>query len=291
MLWLYLALIAYFINAVVFIIDKYLLAAPIPKYHAYTFGVSILSLAAVLLIPFGITWQGASYFFISLISGAAFFIGLMFLYQSIKSSDVSVAATQTGTLGAIFTYIFSIYILKDTLPLINSLAFLFLVLGIFFLGKIEKHIFKYALFSGLFFGLSFVLLKWAFNNSDFINGLFWTRVGFVGTAFLSLAFSHVRREVYLSFKNASPRSKVLFVFNKFIAGTGFLILYFSIRLGNVSLVNALLGFQFLFTFILVLLLKDRIPGVKENMNREILVNKSIGIASILIGFLILFLQR
>ena len=56
MSWLYLALLAYFINAVVFIIDKHLLAGHMPKYHAYAFGVAILSLGAVFLIPFGVKY-------------------------------------------------------------------------------------------------------------------------------------------------------------------------------------------------------------------------------------------
>ena len=291
MLWLYLAIFAYLINAVVFIIDKHLLAGHIPKYHAYAFGVSILSLSSVLLIPFGVSWQGLSYFMLAFFSGGAFFVGLMFLYKSIKESDVSVAATQTGTMGAIFTYLFSAMILKETLPLTNLFAFLFLILGIFLLGKIERHIFFSAVFAGLSFGLSFVLLKLSFNEAGFINGLFWTRMGFVGSAFLSLASGHVREEVRFAFHPAPSRSKFLFIFNKFLAGIGFIILYFAINLGSVSLVNALLGLQFLFTFALVMAFKDKIPGIREKSDKTILASKLVGISSVLVGFLILFLQN
>ena len=289
MLWLYLALIAYFINSIVFIIDKYLLSGHIPKYHAYAFGVSILSLSAVFLIPFGVSWPGFTYFYTAVFSGAAFFIGLMFLYKSIKESDVSIAATQTGTMSAIFTYVFSITILKETLPLLNIFAFLFLILGIFLLGKIEKHILLSAVLAGLSFGISYVLLKLLFNHIGFIDGLFWTRMGFVGSAFLSLASPHVRREVRFSLEHAPSKSKFLFIFNKVLAGIGFIILYFAINLGSVSLVNALLGFQFLFTFILVLFLRDRISGIRENTDKHVLANKLAGITSVLIGFLFLFL--
>ena len=291
MLWLYLALSAYFLNAVVFIIDKYLLAGAIPKYHAYAFGVSVLSLSAVLLIPFGVTWLGQEYFWLAVSSGGVFFIGLMFLYKTVKESDVSVAATQAGTLGAIATYLFSTVILKEALHLPNLFAFLFLVMGIFLLGKLEKHIFISAFLAGLCFGLSFVLLKLVFNQSDFINGLFWTRVGFVGSAFSSLISGHVRREVKFSYGNAPNRSKVLFVFNKLLAGVAFIILYFSIRLGNFSLVNALLGLQFLFIFLIVLILRDRIPVLKEKMDKTILASKLLGITFVLIGILMLVLHN
>lgn len=290
MLWLYLALIAYFINACVFIIDKYLLSAPIPKYHAYAFGVSILSLTSLFLIPFGVSWQGTRYFLLALVSGAAFFAGITFFYKTIKESDVSLAATQTGAMGAVFTYIFSVLILKESLPLVNLFAFLFLIGGIFLLGKLQKHIFLTALLSGIFFGLSYVLLKLSFNSSDFVNGLFWTRMGFVGAAFLTLGSGHVRGEIRSSYHNSASRSKALFVLNKFIAGVGFIILYFSIQLGNVSLVNALLGLQFMFTFLLALILRDKVPGIKENLDRSVLAPKLAGITLVLIGLLILFLE-
>ncbi len=287
MLWLYLALIAYFINACVFIIDKYLLAAPIPKYHAYAFGVSVLSLSSVLLIPFGVSWYDREYLLIALTSGVSFFIGISFLYKAIKKSDVSVAATQVGTVGAIFTYIFSVLILKESLSLTNLFAFIFLICGIFLLGKIQKNIFVTSFLSGIFFGLSYVFLKLSFNSSDFINGIFWTRMGFVGTAFTTLFSRHVREEIKFSYNNASGRSKGLFVLNKFIAGMGFLILYFSIQLGNVSLVNALLGLQFMFTFLLAIVLKNRLPGIKENLDKFVLPFKLAGITFVLVGLLIL----
>lgn len=290
MLWLYLALLAYFINAIVFVIDKYLLASHIPKYHAYAFGVSILSLSAVFLFPFGVFWPGFGFFLIAVASGGVFFVGLMFLYKAIKESDVSIAATQVGTMGAVFTYILSILILNETLPFANFIAFAFLVLGMFMLGKIEKHVFVSAVFAGLFFGVSYVLLKFSFNEIGFINGLFWTRMGFVGSAFGSLISSHVREEVRFSYHHSSNKSKLLFVFNKFMAGIGFVALYFAINLGNVSLVNALLGFQFLFTFILVMFLKNYLSGIKERTDTRTLASKLAGITSVLIGFLILFIK-
>ena len=221
----------------------------------------------------------------------AFFVGLMFLYKSIKESDVSIAATQTGTMGAIFTYVFSVIIFKENLTFINASAFLFLIAGIFLLGKIERRIFLSAVLAGLFFGISYVLLKLSFNQTGFVNGLFWTRMGFVGSAFLSLVSSHVRGEVILSFKHAPNKSKFLFVFNKVLAGIGFIILYFAINLGNVSLVNALLGLQFMFVFALVLFLRGKVPGIKENIDKHILASKLAGISLVLVGFLILFLNN
>lgn len=291
MLWLYLALIAYFINACVFVIDKYLLAVPIPKYRAYAFGVSILSLTAVFLIPFGVSWHGLDYFLINIAAGISFFVGILFLYQVIKKSDISIAATQTGAMAAIFTYFFSIFILKEVLPPLSSIAILFLVLGIFLLGKIEKKTLFSAILAGIFFALYYALLKWSFNASDFVNGLFWTRIGFVGSAFFSLLWPETREDIKVSYRDSSKQSKLIFVLNKILAGIGFIILYFAIRLGSVSLVNALLGFQFMITLLLAFIFKDRFYGIKENLDRRLLISKLAGISSIIIGLLMLFLNK
>ena len=288
MLWLYIALAAYFINAVVFIIDKYLLSSPIPRPFAYAFWVAILSSIAVLLLPVGVIWVSSFYFIIALISGAAFFGGLIFLYKSVKLTDVSIAATNAGVLSAVFTYLFSFLILKDKFIFSNEIAFMLLVAGIFFLGKIKRNIFKYSLTTGLFFGLSLVLLKWTFNEANFINGIFWTRMGFAGAGILSLMFYGARKEIAASLKNVSKSSKFWFVTGKIMAGAGFLLLYYSIKLGDVSLVSALLGTQFLFVFILAVILRNKVPGMAENLSGKILLNKLLGIGFIIVGFLALF---
>lgn len=288
MLWLYLALIAYLINASVFIIDKHLLHSAIPKPYSYAFGVAILSLGALFLIPFGIHWLGWQYLIISMLCGFSFFLSLLYLYKTIRMSDVAVASTQVGVIGIVFTEIFSLLVLKEQLSITNNIAVLFLVFGIILLGHIEKRIIKFAVVSGILSGLYFVLLKLSFNSSDLINGIFWTRLGFFGAAISTLAVPKLRKEAQDSFKAAPVKSKTLFIFNKLISAAGFLVLYGAINLGNVSLVNSLLGFQFLFTLILVLILKDRISGFEIKTSDKDLFLKIIGITSVLIGFIIIF---
>lgn len=288
MLWLYLALIAYLINASVFIVDKHLLHSAIPKPYSYAFGVAVLSLGALFLIPFGIHWFGWQYLIISLLCGSSFFLSLFYLYKSIRTSDVAVASTQVGVIGIVFTEIFSLLILKEQLSITNNIAVLFLVSGIILLGHVEKKVIKFAVVSGILSGLYLVLLKLSLNNSDLINGIFWTRLGFFGAAISTLIVPKLRKEAYNSFKTAPIKSKTLFAANKLISAVGFLVLYGAVNLGNISLVNSLLGFQFLFTLILVLIFKDRIGGFEIKAGSKDLLVKIFGILSILIGFIIIF---
>lgn len=288
MFWLYLALLAYFINAIVFIIDKHLLSSSIPKPFAYAFGVSILSSLSFILIPFGTSWRGIDYTLIALFSGAVFFLALVFLYRAIKESDVLVASTHIGVLTAIFTLLFSTLLLGTILKIDGYIAFIFLIFGIFFMGIAGKNAIKNVVLAAVFLALSSVLLKWSFNLSNFIDGVFWTRVGFVSTAFSVLIFPLARKEIKHSFKDVPKSSLGLFIFNKILAGIGFLILYYAIRLGEVSLVNALLGVQFAFVFILTLLFRKRIPAIRESNTTKAVTLKLLAILFIVIGFALLF---
>lgn len=285
-MWIYVALGAYLINAAVFVIDKYLLAAPIPKPFVYAFWSGLLS-SVILALPlfFEITLHDFFYYSIAFTSGAFFFGALIFLYGAIRKSDVSIASTQVGVMGAIFTFIFSLVILGETFSSGNITAFVLLVAGIYFLGAAGgKAIFKYALAAGVLFGLSFVLLKWTFNASDLLDGIFWTRIGFIGSAVLSLISSRARKEVKSSFQKAPNFSKAVYVGNKTLAGIGFLILYYAIQMGSVTIVNAMLGFQFLFVFLIAYLLRNKIPGVREHIEKAILTRKLIGFMLVIAGF-------
>lgn len=290
--WLFFTILAYLVNAVAFIVDKYLLLFHIPRPFAYAFWVAVLSTSAVVLIPFGVVTQSAAYFAIALTSGAAFFIALIFLYKAIKASDISVASTMSGVATAVFSYFLAISLLGEAGSVLGSVAIAMLIAGMFLLGRTDKHIrtdkriWSLAIWAGLFFGISFVFMKISFDLSDFINGLFWTRIGFVGAAFAALLFGPFRRDVFSSLRGTRVRVGAMFIGNKLLAASGFLLLYYAIRLGEVSVVNSLLGFQFLFIFILALLLRSKIPRIEEHIDKRNLTNKILGIGFVVAGFLV-----
>ena len=132
------------------------------------------------------------------VSGGMFFFGLIFLYKAIKKTDVSVASTKVGVLGVVFTYIFSVLILKDYFSNLDVFGLGFMVAGILLIGKTGKGVWREALVAGMGFGISTVLLKLTFNNSTFLNGFFWTRMGLVGMAFLTLIHPFARKEMFLT---------------------------------------------------------------------------------------------
>ena len=288
MLWFYIAIIAYALNAIAFVIDKHLLSAPVLRPISYAFWVGILSLVAVVLLPLGVYWVSFYYFLVAFISGGMFFFGLIFLYKAIKKTDISIASTKVGVLGVIFTFIFSVLILKDYFSNSDVFGLGLMVAGILLMGKTGKGVWREALMAGIGFGISTVLLKLTFNNSTFLNGFFWTRMGLVGVSFLVLIHSPTRKEILSSLKNSPHYSRFVFVLNKIVAGVGFGLLYVAIKLGNVSIVNALLGVQFVFIFLFALIFRNKIPGIAENLKGVILLEKIVGMIFVGIGLLMLF---
>lgn len=283
--WIYFTIFAYLVNAFAFVVDKYLLVSHIPRPFAYAFWVAVLSTFAVVLIPFGVVTQSVGYLLISLASGVTFFIALIFLYKAIKASDISVASTMSGVSTAVFSYFLAIPLLGEPTGVLGSASIAMLIAGMLLIGGADKHIWPLAIWAGLFFGISFVFMKISFALSDFVNGLFWTRMGFVGAALVSLVFGPFRRDVFGSFRGVRIRIGAMFIGNKLLAAAGFLLLYYAIQLGEVSIVNSLLGFQFLFVFILALLLRSKIPRIEENVDRRHIIQKIVGIGLVASGFL------
>ena len=59
-------------------------------------------------------------------------------------------------------------------------------------------------------------------------------------------------------------------------------------MGNVALVNALLGAQFLFIFVLALIFGNKISAIAENTDFDVLVKKFSGAALVVVGIVLLF---
>lgn len=288
MTWLYIALTAYFLTAIAFIIDKYLLTSRRIRPFVYAFWVAILSSVVFILVPFGIFVPDPFYVLIASISGATFFLALIFLYRAIRKADVSVASTKVSAMSVAFAYLFSIFFLGDSFMTINLTAFGIIMVGIILLGRTGRNIWPEALIGGALFGLSLVTLKMSFDLADFINGFFWTRVGFIGTAVATLIAPKMRRDLFESYRDTHVSSKMLFLLGKLVAGTGFFLLNFAIRLGNVALVNALLGAQFVFIFFFAYIVGAKVPAVAEKVSASILLRKFSGMALVVVGLLILF---
>ncbi len=290
MLWIYLALIAYFLNAIVFAFDKLLLMAPLPQTLPYAFYTAILSVLVVVLLPFGVHLPPTPlYLIVAFSSGLFFFLALIYFYKSIKAIDVLEATPAVGAIAALTTFFLSIFILHEHISGGELVAFFLLVTGAFIMSyfHLKTRVIVFILLAGIFFGISSVALKYIFNLSSFIDGLFWSRLGSVVSALAVLVYPSARRQIFSSFGGAPSGSKFLFGLNKVLAAAGFLVLYYAVKLGSVVFVNALQGLQYVFILIIGIFVAKKLPMLFERHLHEKPARKVIATVLIVVGFFLL----
>ena len=129
MTWLSIAIIAYFILAIVNVADKFILEKVVPGPRTYTFLVGISGVVVIVLAPFGLIWPGWDMLLFNVLIGFFFSAGLMSLYYALKKGEASRVFTLVGGIVPVFTILFSILFLGDKFSSNQWLAILFLLLG------------------------------------------------------------------------------------------------------------------------------------------------------------------
>lgn len=295
MSWIYIALIAQIFNAVVFLMDKYLVG---PRAEVrpgiYGFYVGILSGLVIWLLPFKvISWPDSNLIWLSMVTAVAYLASLLFLYKSLRVSDASDVAPVMGAVSALSTLFFSWWIIGDKLSDNFLMAFLLLVLGTILMSyfRFDKRSFFGVLLAGILFGLSSVLIKEIFSQTTFWNGFFWSRMGNVAVALGLLLWPANFRAICRHLHHSKGQTKLLVVGNKMLAAFTFLLILWAIQLGDVSVVNAMGGMQFVFLIVLALVFSKKFPRYFPDSikMKTALIQKVVATALIVSGYYLLFI--
>ncbi len=283
--------IAQFLNAIVAVLDKHIIKNSKPV--VYAFYVSILSGIAIIMVPFGIvSIPDPIIIYLSLAAGICYLASILFLYDSLRISLPSEVIPVVGAVSAVSTFGFSYWILGVLLPDDFLLAFTLLILGMLFISHFEftKKSFVYVVLSGVFFGASTVIIKKIFTLDDsFANGFFWSRMANVVVAMLLLLWPNNLKAIKKDLHHSPAKGKFVILNNKLLAGLAFICILFAIKLGDVSLVNALSSLQYVFLLILSLIFYKKIPGHFSKMKyKDEMIHKIFSTALIILGFIVLF---
>lgn len=294
MLWVYFIIIAQFLNAIVTLVDKHLVTSPlIGKPAVYTFYIGALSSVAVLLLPFGVVFTPVpAVLWLSLAAGVSYIFSLLFLYKSLKLSDASDVAPALGAVSAVATFGFSFLFLGGRLSDNFLYGFILLVIGTFITSyfHLTKKATLFLITAGIMFGFSTVLLKELFNRTAFWNGFFWSRMANVLGVALLLLWPANLKAVLGNIKTSSAGTKTAVVANKVIAGFAFLMILYAIKLGDVSIINALTGVQFAFLLIFTILFTKKFPRYfYETAHHHAILRKVFATVFIITGLALLFL--
>jgi hypothetical protein len=99
------------------------------------------------------------------------------------------------------------------------------------------------------------------------------------------------KAVFSNVKSSTGGTKILVVGNKTLAGIAYLLSLVAIKLGNVTVVNSLAGFEFVFILLLAFIFTYKFPKYFQEAvhNKNDRLKKIWASGLIIIGFVIMFL--
>lgn len=293
MSWLIITILFYLMLAVAFLVDKYLLAGPVPNAKALSFYIGILGILALLLAPFvGFYIPEIKQIVLAISAGASFIYALYWFFRALRLFEISRVVPAIGGISPFFIlgliYIFSGG--KESLKLWEFLSFLLMVLGSVFITyekekKISLESLKISIIAAFFFALSFVLTKYVYLQNSFWTGFIWTKIGGVLMALFFLLSREMREELFKARINFSKKTAIIFLSGQAV-GFGSNVLQnlaFAIApLIYLSVISALQGIQYVFLLAFTVFLSFKFPQIlKEEVSKKILLQKILAI--LLIG--------
>lgn len=320
MTYIIIAIASYFINAGVYVADKFLLSKKIHSSIAYAFFVGIWSIFNFVILFLDPWVPNLREFMLDILAGILFLMTLVFWYKALHQSEATRVVPVVGALIPIFSLLLSYIFLGAALGEREMLAFLILICG-GVLISVKHTRFYYvresferfrqifgnvlgawhaeynptrrlifnSLASALLFAAYYVLMKYIYSSQPFIGSFVWSRFGsFVGV--LLMLFVPDWRKLIIEQKkeNKSPKNIGFFLAVRLMAAAAFIMLNWSIAIGNVALVNALQGVQYIFLLIIVFVLCSRYPRLmQEQMGGGVMVQKIIGVVLVSTGLYML----
>ncbi len=303
MLWLIVAISAYLILAVVFLVDKYLLVGPIPNPKVYAFYIGILGIAVLLLIPFIDFYVfEPCQLLLAFVSGASYVLAIFWFFKGLKIFEPSRMVPAVGGILPIFTFLLVYFFSAgQELPRPWEItAFVLLVSGSFLITyekskKISLKSLKISVVAAFFFALSFVFSKYVYLEYPFLLGLIWIRLGGVLMALLFLTNHRLRAELFEQKIGLQKKTAAIFLSGQTAGAAAGILQNWAIALAPfayVALINALQGVQYVFLLILAALLSLKFPQVlKEQIAKEVILQKIVAILIIGGGLIILALSK
>ena len=299
-MWFFFALLGYFLLAVVFILDKFILTKAVGKPVVYTFYSTIFMFGTLLAWPLGVELLRGSDWTWALVSGVAFGLALWTLFIAVKTGEASHINPFNGAIITTATFGLSAIFLGERLSATQLLGMAILIVASFILSfeTSRQHRgwhmgFVWAIVSGILFGISHVSAKYLYEIYPFLTGFVWTRAttGLVGLAVL---FAPAVRQAFKRTRREKPKTQAkrpafsIVIITKALAILAVILIQYAMAISSVSLVAALSGLQFALMFGLVFVLTKFAPRIfKEYFTKQELAVQTVGIMLVMMGSVLL----
>ena len=302
MSWFLIAILSYFLLAIVNLTDKFLIDNVLRSSKTYAFLVCSLGSLVFLAAPWFLHYPGAFLLGANFLTGAIFF-----LYEALRRGEAARTIILIGGLIPVFSTIISWLFLGDTFVKEQLFGLVFLLLGIFLIAFLPgRHSFWEKLWLSLrsedykknsvlliilasfFYASFFTATKYVYASQDFWSAFMWVRLG----AFISVSFfllnKKSRVEIIKNLKGddgKKHKNKNIFLFlcNQGLGSISFILQNYAIFLGPVALITALQGVQYAIMLFLAFFLGFFFKEYKEKFTWRNLIQKIVALIFISLG--------
>jgi len=309
MAWILLATFGQFLNAIVAILDKYIVSdeKALPRPFVYAFYSCLLTGFWAVIYIFGSIPFLASYGMPSLqnvqfptiqvvamafLSAYTFFIALVSMYEALRKSDASTVMPIIGTISALATFGFSYLFLEATLSVAHIVGIVILSLGTMLVAQSlpKMSAVLHVCHSGLFFAFHAITMKGLFDQTSFDDGFFWSRMSFVLFTLSLLLVPVYLEKIRTQSKSTSAKTGVIVIATKVLAGVAAFMTLKATDWGEVAVVQALDGLRYVFILIITILFAHWLPhsAADKDTRPATFFRKFLYIVLITIGFIIIF---
>lgn len=311
MTWIFLATAAQFINAIVALIDKYIVSDEkvLPKPFVYAFYTCLISGGWILIYLLGllpitridgiaipdirnVSQPTLEVVALSFLAAYSFFIALVSMFTGLKAADASDVVPVIGAVSAVGSFGFGYYFLDASLSPNFAYGLALLAGGTFLVSRLRfpLSVGMNAFHSGIFFAIHYVAIKGLFETTSFDDGFFWSRVAFMLFALTLLLVPVYYEKIAKETRGASRRTGFFVLLSKVLAGIGSILILKATDLGDVAIVQALGGLQFIFILLIGMFVGYRMPSscTEASCRRREVLQKALFVAAISIGYIVLF---
>jgi len=307
--WILLATAGQFLNAIVAILDKYIVSDEnaLPRPFVYAFYSCLLTGGWVLVyllgfVP-GLSNLGAPSYLniqpptlvvvaLAFLAAYTFFMALMSMFSALKAADASNVMPIIGSVSALSAFGMSYLFLDASLSHNFIFGIVILSAGTFLVSRSlpEREVVLYVIHAGLFFALHAITMKGLFNETSFDDGFFWSRIGFVLFALSLLLVPAYYLKITKQTKGTTKKTGAIVVLTKVLAGVAAFLLLKATDMGEVSVVQALDGLKFVFILIISIVFAHYLPDSATDRDTRpgTFFRKLLFVFLILIGFIMLF---
>lgn len=309
MSWILLATLGQFLNAIVAVLDKYIVSdekvLPRPFVYAFysclltgfwavIFFAGLIPPLAAIGVPSLANVQFPTIQVISMafLTAYTFFMALVSMYDALRHGDAAVVMPVIGTVSALATFGLSYVFLDAGLTQGHIIGILMISLGTLLVARTLPawSVVIHVLHSGIFFALHYITMKGLFMETSFDDGFFWSRISFVLFALSLLMVPVYWDKIREQTKTTTKKTGFLVLLTKVLAGVAAFLLLKATDLGEVSVVQALDGVRFVFILIITTVFAHWLPSsaTDRDLRPHVFFRRFLMIAIITTGFFMLF---